>query len=78
MGKEMNIYYDEEADFLEVFFGESTKCYAEETEDEVFIRKDEKTHEIKSIGIFAFKKRTQILMEILERFDLRIPMKISF
>ncbi len=37
-----DIYYNEEADFLEVFFGEPTKCYAEESEEGIFIRRDEK------------------------------------
>ena len=52
-----DIYYDEEADYLEVFFGAPSNCYANEIETGVFIRKDEKTDEVKSIGIFSFKKR---------------------
>ena len=72
------IYYDEGADFLEVFFGEPTACYAEEVEPGVFIRKDEKTNEIKSIGISSFKKRTQILKQVLQKIHLRLPMSINF
>ena len=34
------IYYDKEADFLEVFIGEQTKSLSEEVEPGVFIRKD--------------------------------------
>jgi len=51
------VYYDEEADFLEVFFGEPTKCYADEIEEGIFIRKDKETGEVKSVEILSFKKR---------------------
>lgn len=71
------IYYDEVADFLELYFGEPTKCYANEIEEGVFVRKDEKTNEIKSIEILAFKKRgEQILKEILNKINMRFPLGI--
>ncbi len=72
-----DIYYDEESDFLEVFFGEPTKCYAEEPENGVFIRRDEETNEVKSVGIFSFKKRAQLLKKILEKINLKLPLEIS-
>ena len=71
------IYYDEEADFLEVFFGEPSKCYADEIEDGVFIRKDEETNEIKSIEILGFKKRTKLLREVLQKINIKFPLHIS-
>ena len=73
------IYYDGEADFLEVFFGEPTKAYTEEPEEGVFIRKDEIIEEIKSIGILAFKKRAKemILKRILKQLGISIPLQIS-
>jgi len=71
------IYYDEEADFLEVFFGEPTKCYADEIEEGIFIRRDEETKEVKSVGILSFKKRVYILKEILEKVNMRLPLDIS-
>ena len=49
------IYYDKEADFLEVFIWESLECIATEIEKGVFVRKDIKTGEVKSIGIINFK-----------------------
>jgi len=49
------IYYDKEADFLEVFIGEPSECIATEIEKGVFVRKDIKTGEVKSIGIINFK-----------------------
>jgi len=76
--KTYDISYDEGADFLEVFLGPPSNCLAEEVEPGIFIRKDEKTNEIKSIGIFSFKKRTQILKEILQKINIKIPLDISF
>lgn len=72
------IYYDEAGDFLEVFFGEPTKCYAEEPEPGIFIRKDQQTHEIKSIGLLSFKKRgVQALYALLARVNKRLPLTVS-
>lgn len=72
-----DIYYDEESDFLEVFFGERSKCYTEESESGIFVRRDEKTKEIKSVGIVGFKKRTGALAKILQKLNLRLPITIS-
>ena len=72
------IYYDELGDFLEIFFSEPTKCYTEEPEQGIFIRKDQKTDEIKSIGIISFKKRgTKILNELLLKINKKLPIQIS-
>jgi len=71
------VHYDEISDFLEIFIGSPTKCYAEEIEPGIFIRKDEDTDETKSIGIFSFKKRAIALKELLERVNLRFPLNVS-
>lgn len=71
------IYYDEKADFLEVFFGDPSECTTDEIEEGVFVRRDQKTNEIKSIEIFSFKKRAQILKEILKKVKLNFPLEIS-
>ncbi|MEK6823796.1 MAG: DUF2283 domain-containing protein [Nanoarchaeota archaeon] len=71
------LHYNEETDFLELYFGESSKCYAEEIEPGVFVRKDQKTREIKSIEILAFKKRgEQILKKILDKINMKLPLGI--
>lgn len=73
-----NIYYDEEADFLEITFGEPPKeSYAEEIEPGIFIRRNEKTNKIMGIGILSFKKRAQVLKTILERINLQLPLEIG-
>ncbi len=71
------IHYDEDTDFLEIFFGEPTPSLAEEIEPDVFIRRDEKTNEIKSIEIFSFKRRQDILKKVLDKININIPLKIS-
>ena len=71
------IYYDKEADFLEVFFGEPTPSYTEEPEEGVFIRKDENTNELKSIGILAFGKRAYLLKKLLQGLNKKLPNEIN-
>jgi len=69
----MRIYYDREGDFLEISVGSPVKCYAEEIEPGIFVRKDEKTNEIKSIGIIGFKERSSEC----DNFELMLPLKFS-
>ena len=72
MKKQMYVYYDEEGDFLEISVGKPAKCYADEIRPGVFIRRDEKTDEIKSIGVFGFKKRSK------DKYgELRLPVAIN-
>ena len=57
MKEAVDIYYDEEGDYLEVSFGAPPqKEYTEQLDSEVLITRDENTDEVKSIGIIAFKK----------------------
>lgn len=73
-----DVYYDKEADFLEVSFGESaTEGATEEIEIGIFITRDIETKEIKNIGILDFKKRVYILKQILNRFNITFPLKIE-
>ena len=78
-GETYDIYYDEEGDFLEVSFGSPPETeYTEDIDSGVFITKDEKTNEIKSIGILDFKGRKEILREILKKLNISMPIEISF
>ncbi|MBI2523488.1 DUF2283 domain-containing protein [Candidatus Woesearchaeota archaeon] len=70
----MNVYYDEEGDFLEISIGKPTKCHAEEVQPGIFLRKDEKTNEIKSVGIVSFKKRSKDMKDI----KLDLPIEVNF
>jgi len=79
MKEAIDIYYDEEGDYLEVSFGAPPKKeYTEQLDSEVMITKDEDTGEIKSIGITAFKKRANILKEVLKKLNLSMPLDVSF
>ncbi len=77
-GQTYDIYYDEDGDFLEVSFGEpSQEETTDEVKDGVFISRDIKTNEIKSVGILSFKKRTRILQEMMKMLKLRLPLKVE-
>ena len=65
----LNIYYDEEGDFLEINIGEFTETFCRDVADEIYERIDEKTGEIKGIGILNFKSKKNV--------DLPFKMEIS-
>ena len=71
----MRVYYDEEGDFLEISVGKPSKCYASELGQGVFLRIDEKTEEVKSVGILDFKKRTKELKDI--KLDITVEVNFS-
>jgi uncharacterized protein YuzE len=74
MKGKMNIYYDEVADYLEVFVGEPRKNYGEETREKgVTLFKDSETGEIIGFGIIGFKKKTKNLTEV----KLNLPFDIG-
>ncbi|MEK6948492.1 MAG: hypothetical protein AABX19_04610 [Nanoarchaeota archaeon] len=74
MKEEMRVYLDEEADFLEISVGTPSNSETSEIKPGVFIRKDVKTQEIKSVGILNFKKRAKNINDIIE---LKLPIKIE-
>lgn len=73
MKGQMNIYYDEEGDFLEIMIGEPRADYGEHLTEDIVLFKDENTDEIIGIGIFNFKKRAKNLKEI----KLNLPIDIG-
>ena len=78
MNKTYDIYYDEESDFLEVFFGEAPENeYSEEIEPGIFITKNEDDSSLRGIGIFSFKKRCNVLKDLFKRFDINFPLNIG-
>jgi len=75
-----DIYYDELGDFLEISFGLPPETeYTEDIDEGIFVTKDRKTHEIKSIGILSFKKRAkeEILKRVLKQLGMSIPLEIN-
>jgi len=74
MKGQMSIYYDEIADYLEIFVGGPKKNYGEETSEMgVTLFKDSETGEIVGFGILGFKKRTKSLRET----KLNLPVDIG-
>tara|TARA_Y100000310_G_C20203238_1_gene587899 strand:- start:146 stop:376 length:231 start_codon:yes stop_codon:yes gene_type:complete len=73
MEEKMNIYYDEEGDFLEISMGNISNCYFDNIGKGIFKIIDKKTKEIKGIAIFSFKTRTKSLEEI----RLSLPFKFE-
>ncbi|MBS3080826.1 DUF2283 domain-containing protein [Candidatus Pacearchaeota archaeon] len=73
MKNKTRFYYDEEGDFLEIYVGEPSECYAEEIEPGIFLRIDKKTGEAKSIGILDFRKRSH-----LKDIEFNIPIQMDF
>ncbi|MBS3138366.1 DUF2283 domain-containing protein [Candidatus Woesearchaeota archaeon] len=71
--KKMRVHYDEESDFLEISVGKPTRCIADEVEPGVFLRKDEKTDEVKSVGILGFRNRSKSLKDI----ELMLPVELK-
>ena len=55
--KNLEVYYDDEADILEIFLGEPTTCYFNEIDDDLFEGKEEGTDKLIGFKIFNFKKR---------------------
>ena len=79
--KEQNtydVYYDEDADFLEVSFETpAQKGTTEETQEGVFVTRDIETNRVANVGILSFKKRVNLLKEVLSSLNKKLPLEIS-
>ena len=71
----IDIYYDVEGDFLELtIINPPKESYCEDVNEDVFLRKDEDTHEVIGLGILNFKTHARDIKEILAN----VPVKINF
>jgi len=74
MKGQMNINYDELADYLEIFIGKPVESYGEETQESgVTLFKDSKTNEVIGFGVLDFKNKTKNVSEI----KLNLPIDIG-
>ncbi len=73
MKGELNVYYDEEGDFLEIHVGEFTEGYFKNLGKGIFERIDKKTNQVKGFAIMGFKKRTADQKEV----KVSLPMEIQ-
>lgn len=75
--KTYGVYYDEEADFLEVSFeNPANSGTTEEIQEGVFVTRDANTNRISNIGILSFKKRAELLKKILSSLNKTMPIEI--
>ncbi len=73
------VYYDKDGDFLEITFGLPPKNEGTEQIDSgIFLTRNIDTNEIYSIGILSYKKRCEVLKELLKRLNLNFPLNISY
>lgn len=75
MTKKMSIHYDPEGDYLEVRFGKPSPAFFENRGDDIFIRKDRKTNEVKGYAIFNVKKRA--LAKQHQDIEVELPLEMS-
>ena len=73
MENKMNIYYDDEGDFLEITSGDISNAYFDNMGNGIFKIIDKETGEVKGLAIFSFKKRTKDLEEL----KLSLPFKFN-
>lgn len=73
MVDEMNIYYDEEGDYLELTNGDISNCYFENLGKGIFKIINKSNKKIKGFAIFSFKKRTKNL----ENLKIALPFKLE-
>ena len=71
----MEIHYDEEADYLEIFVGEPRVDYGEHISKDIVLFKYEDNDQLYGIGIFNFKKRATDLNDVLS--ELPVSIKIE-
>lgn len=69
MKKSLEIYYNTEADILEINIGEPSSCVFDEVDDGVFEAHDEETNELKGYKIFDFSQRSMR--------NIKIPLPVN-
>lgn len=70
MKKNITLYYDKEADILEIILGEPSSCIFDEIEEGIFEAHDMQTDEIKGYKICDFLKRGGIK-------NIKVPLPIG-
>ena len=75
MTKKMEMRYDEEADYLEIFVGEPREDYGEHISKDIVIFKYEDNGQLYGVGIFNFKKRASDLKDVLSKLPVSIKIE---
>lgn len=64
MKGKMSLRYDEDEDYLEIYFGKIRKGYFREVKDKFFERIDEKTGKVVGYAVFNFTKRKEKFVDV--------------
>ena len=75
MKGKLNLYYDEEGDFLEIQIGGYTEGSFKNLGDGIFERLDKKTKKVTGIAVMGFRKRTESLGDV--KVSLPVEIKIG-
>jgi uncharacterized protein YuzE len=75
MNHKMEMRYDEEADYLEIFVGEPGEDYGEHISEDIVLFKYEDNDQLYGIGIFNFKKRAKNLNDVLSKLPVSIKIE---
>ncbi len=73
MKGQMQLYFDEEGDFLEINIGEYAEGFFRDVGEGISERIDEKTGKVTGVAILGFKKRTQQMKDM----KINLPVKIE-
>lgn len=72
--RNIEIYYDKEADILEIFIGEPSLSYYNEIDDDLFEGHDKITGELRGYKIFNLTKRGK---EWVNKIKIPLPVNVS-
>ena len=73
MKEQMSLYYDAEADFLEIGFSEGKETFVRDIGKGISERIDEETGKVVGILVMGFKKKTGSLKDL----KLKLPVKVE-
>ncbi len=73
MKGQMQLYFDEEGDFLEINISEYAEGFFRDVGEGISERIDEKSGKVTGVAILGFKKRTQQMKDM----KINLPVKIE-
>lgn len=73
----MKIFYDEEADYLEIFVGEPRPDYGDHLAEDIVLFKYEDNDQLYGIGIFNFKARAHNLQNVLKNLPFKLKLEVT-
>lgn len=74
MKGKLNLYYDDEGDYLEVTVGEPEAIYGEELGNGVTLMRDEESDEVVGVTILRFRERSKSLQDV----SIHLPFDVQF